>query len=97
MATTCARGKQRDYSSLCGCLQFDSTSEGGAPLRASSAAIFETSLERGVVRRVWRSLRTRERRAEWRVGGPPARESCFGLGVSACRPVAISGATTLRR
>jgi hypothetical protein len=28
-----------------------------------------------------RSQRTRERRAEWRVGGPRARESCFGFGV----------------
>jgi hypothetical protein len=27
------------------------------------------------VRQVWRSPRTRERRAEWRVGGPRARES----------------------
>jgi hypothetical protein len=46
----------------------------GAPLRATLMAIPETSPEYGVVRRVWRSPRTRERRAERRVGGPRARE-----------------------
>jgi hypothetical protein len=64
-----------------GDLQLDLVHEGGAPLRAALTAILETSTERGAVRRVWRSLRTRERRAEWLVGGPRARESCFGLGV----------------
>jgi hypothetical protein len=39
----------------------------------------------------------RERRAERRVGGPRARESCSWLGVSAHRPVVSSGATPLRR
>jgi hypothetical protein len=53
-----------------------------------------------------RSPRTRERRAEWQVGGPRARESCFGFvvlqaarrlvsvqhhhGVGSCRAVALS-------
>jgi hypothetical protein len=53
---------------------------GGAPLGATSTAILETTTKCGAVWRVWRSPRTRERRAEWRVGGSRACES-FGLGI----------------
>jgi hypothetical protein len=49
---------------------------GGAPLPAALTAIPETSQERELVRRVWRSPCTRERRVEWWVGGPRACESC---------------------
>jgi hypothetical protein len=59
----------------------------------------------------WRSPHMRERRAEWRVGGPRARESdvlrqkrrsprvlgVSGLGVSSLRRVISRGATALRR
>jgi hypothetical protein len=68
-------------SNHCGGLRLVAVLQGGAHLRATTTTILETTLERGAVRRVWRSTCTRERRAEWRVGGPRARESCFGLSV----------------
>jgi hypothetical protein len=67
----------------CGGLRLVAVPEGGAPLRAALTVILETSQECGAVWWVQRSPRTRERDgcAEWRVGGPCARESCFRLGV----------------
>jgi hypothetical protein len=46
---------------------------GRVPLLTTLPAILGTSPECGAVWRVWRSLRTRMRRAEWWVGGPRAR------------------------
>jgi hypothetical protein len=81
----------------------------GALLPSSLTAIPETCSERGAVQRGWRSLRTRERYAELRVGGPRARVRCptsevarpprIGLlrtRCSSCRRAVSLGATTLR-
>jgi hypothetical protein len=95
MAASSARGNQRVDFEPRWYLRLTGLCGGGAPLRATLMAIPETSPEYGVVRRVWRSPRTRERRAERRVGGPrarerdvqrwmrlgPARLGSFGLGV----------------
>jgi hypothetical protein len=70
---------------------------GRASLRASSTAVLDTSPERepcgGFV-----GPRARERRAEWRVGGPRARESGWlRFQWSSCRRVVGLVATALWR
>jgi hypothetical protein len=58
-----ARGGNEMISIRCGGLRLDPVPEGGAPLRAVSTVILETSQECGAVWRVQRSLRTIERGA----------------------------------